>query len=351
MTASVSFATSSLGWVLGTAPCAAEPCTSLLRTTDDGLEWVGIPAPAAQLANPLSLHAHRSTVNAVMLANSRDGYVYGPGLWVTHDGGWAWQRISEVAGISAFYVASMVTAGSSVYALVSNWDTGASGVGGRGGHTRLVRAPVGSEDFTVLDDFGPHSYLSQPLVASGSTVYVLEPAGLVRVQGTALTTQTLPPGCPGQLAASSPTNLLFVCGEAAGQGSFGTREVYGSTNSGNTWTRLNNPGQGYGYDPDGVAAASEGHAVIGTVSGGGSGLLVTTDYARTWAVRLGFNDAATGFTDLAFQSASQAVVVHDPQYALEAQYGTSPGPIPVPSPATLWMSSDAAVSWHRVTFG
>jgi hypothetical protein len=38
------------GWALGTAPCASAPCTSILRTTDGGLSWAGIPAPRAPLA-------------------------------------------------------------------------------------------------------------------------------------------------------------------------------------------------------------------------------------------------------------------------------------------------------------
>src|SRR4051794_21631848 len=37
------------GWALGTAPCDNRPCTSILRTTDGGKSWVGIPAPRAEL--------------------------------------------------------------------------------------------------------------------------------------------------------------------------------------------------------------------------------------------------------------------------------------------------------------
>src|SRR5439155_13711178 len=49
LAASVTFVSPSNGWVLGSAPCASPPCTSIVRTTDGGHTWKGIPAPRAPL--------------------------------------------------------------------------------------------------------------------------------------------------------------------------------------------------------------------------------------------------------------------------------------------------------------
>ena len=48
---SVTFVSASEGWVLGTAPCAAKPCTSVVRTLNGGRTWQGIPAPVAALSS------------------------------------------------------------------------------------------------------------------------------------------------------------------------------------------------------------------------------------------------------------------------------------------------------------
>ena len=42
---SMTFVSGSDGWVLGTAPCTHKPRTSIVRTTDGGRSWAGIPAP------------------------------------------------------------------------------------------------------------------------------------------------------------------------------------------------------------------------------------------------------------------------------------------------------------------
>ena len=51
---SATFVSADQGWVLGTAPCAKAPCTSIVRTNDDGATWAGTPAPTDGLENPES---------------------------------------------------------------------------------------------------------------------------------------------------------------------------------------------------------------------------------------------------------------------------------------------------------
>ena len=40
------------GFVLGTAPCARAPCTSIARTRNRGVSWTGLPAPAVPVGPP-----------------------------------------------------------------------------------------------------------------------------------------------------------------------------------------------------------------------------------------------------------------------------------------------------------
>jgi photosystem II stability/assembly factor-like uncharacterized protein len=68
---SVTFVSADEAFVLGTAPCAHAPCTSVVRTLDRGQSWVGLPADAD--------------------GNStrRPGQ-----LFLTSDGGTTWRQVS-----------------------------------------------------------------------------------------------------------------------------------------------------------------------------------------------------------------------------------------------------------------
>src|SRR5262249_43540441 len=49
---SVTLVSTQEAFVLGTAPCAHAPCTSILRTLDRGATWRGLPAPVAPIGHP-----------------------------------------------------------------------------------------------------------------------------------------------------------------------------------------------------------------------------------------------------------------------------------------------------------
>jgi photosystem II stability/assembly factor-like uncharacterized protein len=85
--ADLSFVSGQLGWALGTAPCSHRPCTSVLRTTNSGKSWVGIPAPIAFLNN--CTHA---CVSGLRFANSQVGYAFRSSLEMTTDGGQTWRK-------------------------------------------------------------------------------------------------------------------------------------------------------------------------------------------------------------------------------------------------------------------
>jgi len=79
------------GWALGTAPCATRPCTSLVRTTDGGRSWVGIPAPLAELSQ--SATCQQACVGSLRFADRLVGYAFGAdALFTSTDGGANWLR-------------------------------------------------------------------------------------------------------------------------------------------------------------------------------------------------------------------------------------------------------------------
>lgn len=91
---SVTFVSTSEGWVLGTVPCGTKQCFKLLHTTNDWSSWslAHLPTISPQTPDGLALQ--------VRFADSRDGWIYnaspgeGPSAtWSTHNGGQDWSVI------------------------------------------------------------------------------------------------------------------------------------------------------------------------------------------------------------------------------------------------------------------
>lgn len=102
-------------YLLGNAPCSTPPCTSIVRTTDGGHTWVGLPAPVAPLTPWQGYPANPgSTVRDLRFASSRDGWAYGGALYSTHDGSHTWHRV-DPGGI----VLDLATDGTITYAVVA----------------------------------------------------------------------------------------------------------------------------------------------------------------------------------------------------------------------------------------
>ncbi len=91
---SLTYASTSQGWVLGTVPCGTKRCTALLRTSDAGASWERVPAP------PIAPEPADSPPMRVRFADADDGWVFStlPGqtsveAYSTHDGGARWSVI------------------------------------------------------------------------------------------------------------------------------------------------------------------------------------------------------------------------------------------------------------------
>jgi hypothetical protein len=78
-------------WVLGAVPCGARDCLAIRTTTDGGTTFRSLPAPPGTFW-PTAPGA-APTVSSISFADAKDGWVWGPQLYATHDGGLHWTAI------------------------------------------------------------------------------------------------------------------------------------------------------------------------------------------------------------------------------------------------------------------
>jgi len=336
--ASVTFVSATTGFVIGIdSTCAAGSCVALARTSDAGATWVSLPAPPAGYVNRFGTSTAVPAVSEVRFADALDGWIYGPSLFATHDGGATWQQL-ELGGS----VIALETSGGFVDAVVSPCSTQET----CSGSLRLEQAPATGGSFTTV--------LTGPTVQSSSgEVFALSlhaPVGFVNLSGVGSphglwATRSLanpsgwnpfPDPCAvsagyslDAFVAPDVTSLYSLC---SGEGAAGSvmKEIV-KTQSGHS-TVVGQPP--VGGDPESLAATSSGTLVVSAASGA-SELYRSTDGGTTWST-LTFNDGGIGFNDLGFTTSTQGVVIHG-----------QPGP-PADYQSQLLMTHDGGATWQAV---
>lgn len=339
---SVTFVSATTGFVIGVdSTCAAGSCVALARTSDAGSTWVSLPTPPAAYVNRFGTSATAPAVSEVRFADALDGWIYGPSLFATHDGGAIWQQL-DLGGS----VVALETSGGFVDAVVSPCSTQET----CSGSLRLEQAPATGGSFTTV--------LTGPTVQSTSegvlALSLHAPVGFVNLSGVGSpqyglwATRSLanssgwspfPDPCAGSaedslaaFVAPDVTSLYSLCG---GEGAAGSamKEVV-KTQSGHS-TVVGQPPPG--GDPESLAATSSGTLVVSAASGA-SELYRSADGGTTWST-LTFDDGGIGFKDLGFTSSRQGVVVHG-----------QPGP-PGEYASQLLMTYDGGATWQAVPIG
>jgi hypothetical protein len=330
-------------WLLGVAPCTNPVCTSILRTTDGGTHFVGLPAPVAPITAPGG-SSTASGVNTLRFADLLDGYAFatGPGgeFWDTHDGGEHWAQQTFLAGRQLLAFGS---GGGYAFALVGACQQGnCSGV-------VLERSPVGSDQWEAITVPGVSGGVDQlaTMTVHGTDLWFSLTASLSQAHqvlvagsgsGSSFATYASPcfSGLGGTLQASSSDVIWAVCPTGM------EAQAFRSTDGGAQWSTLN---LGSLENSALLAPASDTSAVIEpnaqgqflrTADGGTSWQSVypsgSGDFWWSWA---GFTDSSTGS-------------------ALRTE-GNPPAGWPFPngpSPEQLWRSSDGGTTWSGpVTFG
>ncbi len=313
---SVTFVSASVGWVLGTAPCSSQPCTSVLRTRDGGATWAGIPAPKAPLSDPQSTSAG---VGELRFADALDGWAGVGDLYSTHDGGATWtaQTQPEFAG----HVTGLGTSGGYVFVAVA----AAQG-------SQVYASPVGKDAWALVGNGITGTAVTPTLIVQHGTWYLPTTTGIWRGHGTAAAARIANP-CPGGggiagVAAADGNHLDALC---VGNGAAGSAQyqLYGTTNGGAVWKAAGGPHIG----PSGVAGIADNQqgVLLVAAESGASLILRTTDDGQTLnPASISAPAGGLVWTDLGFTTPTQAVVVLMKQ--------------------GLYLSRDAGKSFGQVSF-
>jgi len=121
-------------WVLGSVLCQqTRVCPAMLRTTAGGAHFGKVAAPQARISVVGQLYKDLG----LRFADVSHGWVFGPGLWSSNNGGVTWTN-DHVQGT----VMDVEAASAQVYALVC--PEGLSACAGKENTEELIRAPVGS---------------------------------------------------------------------------------------------------------------------------------------------------------------------------------------------------------------
>lgn len=116
-------------WLMGPKSCGNSTCLAIARTTDGGMHFVWLPAPATD-----------NGVQQLRFDNAVDGYAFDPQLWMTTDGGTSWSPVN-LGG----QVTQLMASGEYVYAIV---------VPAGGGGGRLMRSVAGTSTWTTMTAAG-----------------------------------------------------------------------------------------------------------------------------------------------------------------------------------------------------
>jgi hypothetical protein len=326
---SVTFVSQDEGFVLGTAPCAHKPCTSVVRTYNRGASWRGVPAPVVPLGQP---GGASPAVWGIRFATPSVGFIFGSGLWETTDGGGHWAKIASPPGD----IMSLAIIDGQIVALTQSCS-GQSGCAATG---TLLRRALGGGGWEVSATVtNPGTITTQAKVAAvldGTSVLVTGDGGVsVATHATPCTTQGV--SMASQVAVTAPDSLALLCSGQGAMGSVG-KTVYVSGDLGAHWTKAGAPPMG--GDPQFVGGGTNGRLVVAAASGA-SELYYSGNGGQGWGTAYQQGDGGQGFNDLGFTTTSDGVVVHGPAIT----DGDAEG-----RPGQLLLTSDGGGSWKAVTW-
>jgi hypothetical protein len=309
-----SFVTPGTGWVLGDtgwAPGAAAcpGCAGLLHTSDGGRSWRVLPAPPAPVG---ANDSPAGAITNIAFANAEDGFLYGPALLSSHNGGRSWARVQLPP------VQELVLGRGYAYAVTGAPSTPATG---------LWRADVGSSRWTrlrlpadVQHPMAGENWGGLQLEADGTTLALLQ-QGETGVGDTTATVGRLWESADGgtswhnrpmpcraavdggadvmTMALGHPDAWLLDCfdNEQSSQEQDTQHHLYGSANAGLSWVRLPDPTAH--NEPDLLADNGAGHAFLAT-EGVVDYLVGTFDGGLHWRVLIKSGGSFSGWADLGF---------------------------------------------------
>ncbi|HEX8004074.1 MAG TPA: YCF48-related protein [Mycobacteriales bacterium] len=275
-----SFIGASFGWALG---CGSPTCPAVVaRTTDAGRTWHETAAPPVKVNDDSG-----DSVRAIRFGTQDHGWLYGPQLWATHNGGKSWKQLPTDGDVIALEQAKGVT-----WLVVSSCEAG-------GCRLSLWTAPSASDAF-VLRSVIPGTDANEKtyqLVRAGSTHGWLVGIGnggkqILRTTDGGKTWKEIANPCTSQdtytmrLTRYDTQTLWLACGSDAGAGQQ-AKTVWHSSDAGSHWgSSTKPPSTGLLLD---IQAFGSRTALLAVSHGP---LLRTTDGGITWqGVASGPDDA------------------------------------------------------------
>ena len=309
---SLTYVSTSDGFVLGTVACGKRRCLQLWRTTNDGASWSAVPAPPAGALQP------GAPPLRIRFADPKDGWVYSmlagqqtPLGWVTHSGGTRWSPISfpvRATPSSQLGIEDLEAAGGVVDAAVAV-----------DAHVEILSSPVGSNAWRRTGGayaIGAGPIPSGQLVLQGRSGWFVQVDRVV-IRGARATPSgrwvTWRPPCTGAggpvtLTAPSPSELHAVCTEGVWTGTKISVDLLSSHDGGTTF----GPSHRVPASQAGLAAAASTSTVaVGTTSIARSSstavLEMTFNGGASWTPV--YRRAGGGWLELGFTTPTQGVAI------------------------------------------
>ena len=324
---SASFVSARTGFVLGARHCSRLPCQArLVMTGDGGATWTAVPAPAVALV-PTFSGSPSTAVSTVRFTSASDGWLYGPGLWATTDGGQHWRRVPLGGPVVA-----LAASDGTVFAATTT-------VNGSLNAARLHESAVGSTKWALV----PHVSPANALTVSGRSVWAGIAPRLWHSADSGKHWAKLAFRCPSDaisasaVAAESPADVSLACSDQGfPQPGFSVKFVYTSANGGRTFRVAS--GQPPEAGQVGTLAMPPGHPkqITMTAASGASYLYRSVNAGKTWTTAT-YSDGGLDFRDLAFVSGTTGYLIH-----------FSGGPVLAYGKGLL-KTANAGGAWKRVT--
>ncbi len=187
-------------WLLGSVACGSRDCPTIMTTTDGGVTFRSLPAPGGSFGPSLR---SGPAAAGIRFADAEDGWVFGPALYATHDGGHHWASI-PVPG----QVLDLEPGQGEVFAVVAPTSPACarSGTCASGAPApRLWRAPPGSDDWSPDRAAGD---VSGGLAVHGDSVWVID--SMATADGWALGTGLVHSTDGGDHFALEPEEITGV---------------------------------------------------------------------------------------------------------------------------------------------
>ncbi|HTW11858.1 MAG TPA: hypothetical protein VME01_03875 [Solirubrobacteraceae bacterium] len=293
-------------WVLGSSPCGKQRCAAIVRSEDGGRTFTAVAAPPLRAPEG-------GPEDQIRFADASNGYLFGSQLWVTHDGARTWQRVNLGGS-----VASLEPGIGYVYAIVDH-----------AGSSRLVRAPIGSDDWTTIYTPAKESFLESVWVHGDDVLVNREgPRALWLLvshnQGASFAAYKAPPAVACFPQEQSQGTIWLPCATGMMSG------IWRSTDGGRTFAAAggdaSRPSRSVPLMPNSMAfgSASDDVAVAGfqrlyrTTNGGQSYAPIKLPSVTEW-MYIGFTDASHGVAIAQLRS-GQSRLYHTTDAGASYQY-------------------------------